>query len=292
MTRVFADQPAIGPVSLKVDAMGLFARELGPADAPTILFLHGAERSGRSWQPVIELLPHYRCLFPDLPQHGESAQEGPFSIDRAATAVAELLQVNSGSGRVHLVAHSLGAQVGTQLLATKPHLFDRAVLCGTIINTLPGVWLTRRLLGAVAGISRSFEMSQSNREKTRPIGVASTEDGDDPDGVRLMPAGRYSEIVVASAGFTLPEGLETSASPTLVLTGAAEPGFVHESATALQRRMPNAVAGIARGARHNWPLRHPVIFARTIDGWLTGVALPDEIEMSPPVPNQPEPPQA
>lgn len=247
--------------------MGLFTREFGPAEAPTVLFLHGAEHSGRSWQPVIEQLPQYRCLFPDLPQHGESVQEGSFTIDQAASAVAELVRSRADTNRMHLVAHSLGAQVGTQLLATEPGLFDRAVLCGTILNTLPGVWLTRHLLGAVAGISRSFEMSQSNL---------------DADGARLMPAGLFSEIVAASAGFTLPEGIDRSDSSTLILTGAAEPPFVHQSATVLRRRMPNGTAGVARGMRHNWPLHHPDIFARTVDSWLTGNALPDEIAVSDP----------
>ena len=133
--------------------MGLFARESGPAEAPTIVFLHGAEHSGRSWQPVVERLPQYRCLFPDLPQHGESLQEGPFDIDRAATAVAELIRSHAGTGRVHLVGHSLGAQVGAQLLATEPGLIDRAVLCGAVINTTAGGLADAAPAG---GLSRNF----------------------------------------------------------------------------------------------------------------------------------------
>ncbi len=262
--------------------MALFTREFGPAEAPVVLFIHGAEHSGRSWQPVIERLPQYRCVFPDLPLHGESPQEGPFSIDAAAAAVAELIRSRASTCRVHLVAHSLGAQVGTQLLATEPRLFDRVVLCGTLINPLPAVWLTRHVLGAFAGISRSLEMSQSNREKSRSAGVQRSEDDEYPEGVNPMPPGRFSEIVAASAGFTIPDGLEGSQSPTLVLTGAAEPAFVHQSAAALTRRMPNAVAGVVRRARHNWPLHHPRIFARTVDCWLTDADLPAAIAMSEP----------
>ena len=264
--------------NLSVAATALCSRESGAAEAPVIVFLHGAEHSGRSWQPVVNRLPQYRCLFPDLPQHGESVHQGPFGIDRAAAAVAELIRDRVGNDRVHLVGHSLGAQVGAQLLATEPDLIDRAVLCGTIVNTLPGVWLTRNLLGAFAGISRSF-------------GVRSGEPDDDRDGVRPMSAEKLSEIVVASAGFTLPDGLERSDSPALFLTGAAEPAFVHVSATALRRRIPNGVEGVARGMRHNWPLRYPGIFARTVDGWLSGTDLPGQIAVSEPDRSRNELPQ-
>ena len=262
--------------------MGLFAREAGPAGAPVILLLHGAEQSGRTWQPVVTRLPQYRCLVPDLPQHGQSRQEEPFSIHRAASAVAELIRSRAGTERVHLVGHSLGAQIGAQLMAAEPGLIDRTVLCGAVINSLPGVWLTRNLLGLVAGISRSVEISQSNQPSARLDGASSAEFDDGPDGVRLMSAGQFSEIVVASAGFTLPDGLDRTDSPTLLLTGAAEPALVHQSAAALSRRIPNGVQGVAQGMHHNWPLRHSGVFARVVDSWLSGTALPSEIELSAP----------
>ena len=127
--------------------MDLFVRESGPVGAPAIVFLHGGEYSGRSWQPVVERMPRYRCLVPDLPHHGESLQPGPFEIGGAAVAVAELVRSRVGTGRVHLVGLSLGAQVGTQLLAIAPELIDRAVLCGTIVDAMPVVRVTAPLLG-------------------------------------------------------------------------------------------------------------------------------------------------
>jgi pimeloyl-ACP methyl ester carboxylesterase len=271
-----------------VAAMELFVRESGPAGAATIVFLHGAEHSGRSWQSVLKHLPWYHRLVPDLPQHGESLQGGPFDIDRAAAAVADVIRSRASTGPVHLVGHSLGAQVGAQLLATEPGLIDRAVLCGAVINTLPGIWLTRLLLGAVAGISRSFEISHSNQERAHPVGVPTAGADDDPHGVRRMPAEQLSEIVVASAGFTLPEGLDKSSSTALFLTGAMEMPLVHRSATALSRRIPDGVDGVARGMGHDWPLRYPGIFARTVDSWISGTALPSQIALSEPVGNRTE----
>jgi pimeloyl-ACP methyl ester carboxylesterase len=255
--------------------MNLFVRESGPAGAPAIVFLHGGEYSGRSWQPVVERMQRYRCLVPDLPQHGESSQRGPFEMGSAANAVAELIRSRVGTGRVHVVGLSLGAQVGVQLLATEPKLVDRAVLCGTLVNALPGARLTAPLLGVVARISRSVTI----RWNARHVRIPSAETADHPGGARVMTGAQVAPVVVASAGFTLSEGLDQSESPVLFLTGAKEMRLVRRSAATLAQRMPNGVNRIAAGMPHDWPLRCPDLFSRTVDSWLNDTPLPPEIEL-------------
>jgi pimeloyl-ACP methyl ester carboxylesterase len=255
--------------------MGLFVRESGPVGAPAIVFLHGGEYSGQSWQPVVERMQGYRCLVPDLPQHGQSFQRGPFKIDGAAIAVAEVVRSRVGTGRVHLVALSLGAQVGAQLLAIAPELVDRAVLCGTIVNAMPVVRLTAPLLGLVAWIKQSVTI----RRNARLAAVPSAKLDDYHEDVRLLPPAQIAHLVASSGGFTIPEGLDKSDSPTLFLTGSEEMRLIRRSAAALARRMPNGVDAVATGMDHEWPLRCPDLFARTVDGWLTGTTLPPEIAL-------------
>ncbi|MBO0675913.1 alpha/beta hydrolase [Mycolicibacterium sp. S2-37] len=244
--------------------MELFVTETGPVGRPPVMFLHGAERSGEYWQPVVEQLPQYRCLTADLPRHGKSPQRSPFSITAAACAVAEVIRHRGDTGRAHLVGHSLGAQVGVQLLATAPEVVDRAVLCGAFANPLPGVWLTRHLLGAVAAMTRSITISHTTQPDTRD----------------LKPAGQISEIVVESAGFTCPDGLDRAGTPTLFLAGSRELAFVRQSGAALARQMPRGADGFVRGMGHNWPLHRADIFARTVDGWLSDEAMPSEIVLT------------
>jgi pimeloyl-ACP methyl ester carboxylesterase len=258
--------------------MNLFVRESGPAGAPAIVFLHGGTMSGWSWEPVVERMQGYRCLVPDLTGFGKSSQQGPFEMDRAADAVAEVIRSRVGSGRAHVVGLSLGAQVGVQLMATEPKLVDRAVLCGTVINTMPGVRVTRLLLGSLSrNTLYRWVINRYRNAHLAGIPLANIEDY--REDVRLITGGQLAHIVVASAGFTLPEGLDKSDSPTLFVTGAKEMPAAHRWAAALARQMPNAVDRVAIGMVHDWPLRDPDLFSRTVDGWLTDAALPPEIAL-------------
>jgi pimeloyl-ACP methyl ester carboxylesterase len=257
----------------------LFVRESGAVGAPVIVFLHGGDMSGWCWAPVVERMQRYRCLVPDLPQYGKSFQQGPFEMGRAADAVAELIRSRVGTGRVHVVGYSLGAQVGAQLLAAEPKLVDRAVLCGTIINTMPGVRLTQLLLGMLA--RNTWYHGVINRYKNALYADIRSANVDDyREDVRLMPAAQVAHIVEASVGFTLPRGLDKSNSPTLFLTGSKEMWFVRRSAAALAQQMPKGVDGVAVDMDHDWPLLDPDLFSRTVDGWLSNTALPPEITLS------------
>jgi pimeloyl-ACP methyl ester carboxylesterase len=272
----FSTDPAYYSRAHRIAFVDLYVRESGPVGAPAIVFLHGGDMSGWSWEPVVERMPQYRCLVPDLPQFGKSFHEGPFEMGRAASAVAELIRSRVGTGLAHVVGFSLGAQVGVQLLATEPKLVDRAVLCGTIVNTIPYVRLTQRLLGLLAR-NKWYRGAVNRRRNARDTGIPSAKIDDYREDVRLITGPQFANIVEASAGFTLPEGLDKSDTPALFLTGAKEMPLVRRTAAALAQRMPNGVDGVASGMVHDWPLRYPDLFSRTVDGWLSETAMPPEI---------------
>jgi pimeloyl-ACP methyl ester carboxylesterase len=256
--------------------MDLFVREFGPVGAPAVVFLHGGRMSGWCWQPVVERMPRYHCLVPDLPQFGQSFQQGPFEMGRAADAVAELIRSRVGSGRAHLVGYSLGAQVGVQLLTSDSKLVDRAVVCGAVINTKLGVELMQHVAVPLARTTW-FRTVVRHGWNARHGGIPAARLADYRNDVNLITRAQFAHIVAASARFTLPDRLDEVDTPTLFLTGDKETRLAHRSAAALAQPMPNGVDRVARGMGHDWPLRHPDLFSRTLDGWLSGAALPPEI---------------
>ncbi len=233
--------------------------------------------SGWSWEPVVERLPQYRCLVPDLPHYGKSFHQGPFEMGRAAAAVAELIRSTAGVDRAHLVGFSLGAQVGLQLLATEPQHVERAVLSGTMINTTRWVRQTQFLLGA---ISRNgvYRRALSRYRNSHPAPIPAARIDEYREDVRLITSGQLADVVVASSGFTSPKGLDTANPPTLFLTGTREAPAVHRWAASLAQQMPHGIDRVAIDMAHDWPLREPELFSRTVDGWLSAAALPPGIE--------------
>jgi len=256
--------------------MDLFVRESGPVGAPAIVFVHGGKMSGWCWQPVVERMQRYQCLVPDLPQFGNSFQLGPFEMGRAADAVAEVIRSRVGTGRAHVVGFSLGAQVAVQLLASEPKLVDRAVLCGPVINTMSGAKLMQHLMVPLARATW-FRRAIRRRWNAQHAWIPAARLDDYRKDLSLVTGAQFAHIVAASARFTLPGGLDKSDTPTLFLTGGKEMRIAHRSAAALAQPMPNGIHRVAIDMPHNWPLRYPDLFARTVDGWLTDTALPPEI---------------
>ena len=192
--------------------MDLFVRESGPVGAPTIVFLHGAYTSGWFWEPVVERMQQYRCLVPDLPHYGKSFEQGPFEMGRAATAVAELIRSRVDTGRAHVVGLLLGPKWRCSCSRTEPKLVDLAAPCGTAINRVPFVEVTRRLL-ALPARNSIYRWMVSRYRNAWQAKVPSADIDEYREDVRLITSGQLADVIMASAGFTLPEGLDTSDSP-------------------------------------------------------------------------------
>src|SRR5271156_176165 len=61
-----------------VDGVGVFYREAGPKDAPTIVLLHGFPSSSRMFDSLFPLLAlRYHLIAPDYPGFGQSDAPPP-----------------------------------------------------------------------------------------------------------------------------------------------------------------------------------------------------------------------
>jgi len=123
----------------------LRVHELGRAEGPTLLLLHGFTDSGLCWPDAARRWgDNYRIVAPDARGHGQSPRFDPETTgsNRFDQMVADALSVleavsESGDHTPILVAHSMGAGVAGAVLATRPDLVRAAVLEDPPWFTLP-----------------------------------------------------------------------------------------------------------------------------------------------------------
>ncbi len=251
--------------------MALFVRSFGPDHAPTVVLLHGGGASGWTWEPVARCLADFHCLVPDLPEHGQSATDEPFSLAGAASEVADLVRQQAHGAKAHVMGVSLGAQTALQLLATQPGLVSRTVVSGALVRPIPGLWILPILLRLYMPI-RSFPplvwLNQWSYGVPRHYRAEFRAD------TRRMNAETLGRVLRENYRFRVPPSLRGAEAPTLVLVGEREPRVVRASARDLADILPRGEARLALGMRHNWPLEAPERFAQAVRAWLQGSPLP------------------
>ena len=255
--------------------MALYVAEFGAANEPTIVFLHGGGVGGWSWRPQVEAFQgDYHLLVPDLPEHGQSAAQAPFTINDAAARVAELIHKRAHGGHAHLVGLSLGAQTGVALLAMAGRLVDRALLSGTLVRPLPGASLAGPSLWLYMPFKNIPALIRLNQQS---LGVPAAYSAEFADDTRRSTRQALANVMQANMSFRVPPGLTRLKNPTLVLVGEKEPRVMRRSARELAASMLGGTAYMVKGMLHNWPLAAPALFNRTLRAWLTDQPLPLEL---------------
>ena len=115
---------AINYRTADVDAWKIFYREAGPADAPTLLLLHGFPSAGHMFRDLIpHLADRFHIVAPDLPGFGQSDMlaRGMFAytFDHIADVIDRFTEV-IGLKRFAIYVFDYGAPTGLRIAAKHP----------------------------------------------------------------------------------------------------------------------------------------------------------------------------
>ena len=107
-----------------VDGIGVFYREAGPKDAPTILLLHGFPTAGHMFRDLIpQLSDRFRIVAPDLPGFGKSDMPAPdtfaYTFENIANVIDRFTEI-IGLPRFAMYVFDYGAPVGFRLAVRHP----------------------------------------------------------------------------------------------------------------------------------------------------------------------------
>jgi len=248
------------------DGIDLYCDSEGQGDP--LLLIHGLGSSSEDWALQVRAFSErYRVLRCDLRGHGRRLDApGPYTVERMAADVAELLRGSRENHPAHIAGVSLGGAVALQLAVDAPELLRSLVVVNCPVDFIPqtpgerfmlfkrqmtvrclgmrrvGIILARRLLPGDQHRALRSELVERFARNDRRVNLAC---------IRSMS--RWS--VEAQ----LPE-IEV---PTLIVCSEHDYTPVSRKQVFVER-MPNAQLAVIPGARHGVPLQKPEEFNRLV----------------------------
>jgi pimeloyl-ACP methyl ester carboxylesterase len=246
----------------------IYTYEKGEPGRPAIVFLHGGGLSSKSWLPVIERLPEFHCLAPDLPEQGRS-KDLPYSIAGSAEAVTEIIRQRVPAQKAHLVGLSLGGPVVFTLLRTDPDLVNHALVSGSSGRFSP---LLAGLGKATLWTYRLFKPETLVRSTIRQQGIPQEHiDLVEEDLKQSLSPAFMRRYLTELGKWELPERIDR---PLLIVVGEKEMRAAFSIAKGYLKRYPSTQGAVAEGARHAWCLQLTDLFAEMVRAWVNDRPLP------------------
>lgn len=244
-----------------VDGVGIFYREAGPKDAPTIVLLHGFPSSSRTFNSLIPLLAtRYHLIAPDFPGFGQSDAPPPERYDytfdhlaKTTDALLEKLQIKSYA----LYIHDYGAPVGFRLMTAHPERLRGLIVqngnaydegLGPKWAKIAEYWADPQAHPEVVDAFLSYEAT-----KQRHIAGSEHPERYDPDswtdeyaqlsrpGQREIQSALLFDYRTNVASYPQWQAwLRANKPATLVAWGKNDPSFIGAGAEAFRRDLPDA----------------------------------------------------
>ena len=244
---------------------------------PTVLMLHGIGGGHLAFAPQVETLATagYRAVAWDMPGYGHSAPIEPYTFKGLAQSCIQLIE-SLKCTQVTLLGHSMGGMVAQEVVARRPDLVSRLVLCGTspAFGKPDGDWQRE----FIAQRTAPLDAGRSMAELAETLVPQMVGPGSLPEGVRLathcmaqVPSATYRRALECIVTFDRRANLPNIHVPTLVVAGEHD----RNAPPAVMKKMADAIANSSyhemKGIGHLQNLEAPEDF----DGLLLNfLALP------------------
>jgi pimeloyl-ACP methyl ester carboxylesterase len=244
-----------------VDGVGIFYREAGPKNAPTIVLLHGFPSSSREFDSLIPLLAtRYHVVAPDFPGFGQSDAPPPssyaYSFDHLAETTNSFLEELKIEKCIFFL-HDYGGPVGFRIMLAHPECVQALIIQNANVyqEGLGAKWAgIARYWSDPKGHPEVFDafVSFAATEQRHTLGTSHPElynpDTWTDEYVHLSKPGQreiqaallydYRTNVASYAAWQA--WLREHKPSTLVVWGRNDPSFIAAGAEAFHRDLPEA----------------------------------------------------
>ena len=254
-----------GTAGLREIINNMHVSRFGPEDGSPVLLLHGGGVAGWMWNSLrSSLASKYNVLVPDLPGHGQSADEPYRSHAETVEALGRVLS-HGGSTPAAVIGFSLGAQLAIELASQHPELVDRVMVVSAQAKAMPFTGLTLGVLGVAAPLARNRRFA---RMQARELFVPPELMEDYLDTSADITKATLLAAVGDNVRFELPASWSEFSGEALVMVGRRERALMRDSSVSIHEALPNSEIEIVDGCGHGIPLQRPDWFNGRVADWL------------------------
>ena len=225
--------------------------------AKTILLIHGAGMSARSWALQLRgLSPSHQVLAMDLPGHGASDPIADASVESYAEAASTLL-TTLGIGPVFVAGHSLGGSVAVMLAASRPDLVQGLVLISSCAKAPQSSGTFKALLGSLPVPFRRMLFSSTARSFLFALGATNSAVQLALRDLRNCRPETVRKDMAAAEAMNLEDMAKNLRTPALILCGSSDIVTPLRLSEKLNDLIPGARLHVVDQAGHMLPLEAP-----------------------------------
>lgn len=250
--------------------------ELGNAQNPTVMLLHGAGLSWWAYRGVGEQLAgEYHVVLPVIDGYAEASEEPFESIQASAQKLVDFIRTQFGGRVFALGGCSLGGQIVAEALGQARDIARFAVLESALVCPVPGAAaLAGPMLRMSYGLIRKrwFARLQA-RELCVPDALFETYYADS----LKLSRDSLLRTLRANAAYRVHPRLADTDARTLILVGGREVAAERRSARLLHQTLGASTLYEIPGMKHGeWSLLHPQDYADALRRFFAGASAAGE----------------
>lgn len=275
--------------TVKVDGLDIFYREAGPANAATVLLLHGFPSSSHMYRDLIkELSANYHVVAPDYPGFGNSSaptkDQFNYTFDNLSNIVEKFIDAK-GLKKFSLYIQDYGGPIGLRIASKRPELIQSLIIQNALAHTegigpylaaFPPFWTNRnaetekplRDFLTINGTKLQYFDGAESPEKISPDAYLVDQYYLDRPGNVEIQLEIFSDYQHNVAQFPVWQNyLKTKQPATLIVWGKNDKFFTTAEVDAFKKDLPNAEVHLLNSGHFALEEHHAVV-AQLIKGFL------------------------